>query len=165
MIKNIMFFTSILFFNFFIVSGSSAQSTDELKMVMMTNYIATDPEVTKWERVKSTRYGMRIVTLYGDPSKPGLYAYRLKMPSGYKLPPHYFEEAQSVTVLKGTYWTGIGDKTNPMNLREFNTGAFFTTKGNVPRYTWARTEVIIQVMGEGPSSGIKYVNPGDDPRK
>ena len=80
MIKNIMFFTSILFFNFFIVSGSSAQSTDELKMVMMSNYIATDPEITKWERVKSTRYGMRIVTLFGDPSKPGLYAYRLKCP-------------------------------------------------------------------------------------
>ena len=158
-----MFFTSILFFNFFIVSGSSAQSTDELKMVMMKLH-ATDPELRMGESKKHP-YGMRIVTLFGDPSKPGLYAYRLKMPSGYKLPPHYFEEAQSVTVLKGTYWTGIGNKTNPMNLREFNAGAFFTTKGSVPRYTWARTEVIIQVMGEGPSSGIKYVNPGDDPRK
>ena len=140
-----------------------ADSEPDLKMVMMTNYLATDPEAIKWEPVKSARRGMRMAKLHGDPQKPGLYIYRLKMPAAYKMPPHIFAEDQTITVLKGTYWSGIGEKTDPMSLREFNPGAFFIIKANAPRYTWARTEVIIQVTGMGPSK-LEYVAKGDDPR-
>ena len=133
-------------------------------MVMMSNYLATNPDAIKWEPVKSARRGMRMAKLHGDPEKPGLYIYRLKMPAAYKMPPHKYGETQTITVLKGTFWSGIGKKTDPMNLREFNPGAFFIINGNAPRYTWARTEVIIQVAGIGPSKGIEYVVSGDDPR-
>ena len=37
--------------------------------------------------------------------------------------------------------------------------------GDVPHFAWARTEVIIQEMGEGGHEGtIEFVNPDDDPR-
>ncbi len=162
--KKFMCLVTVISLNLILSPGVSAQSTDGISMIMMGNYVATNPDTTKWLPLKAAKRGMRIVSLYGDPTKPGIYAYRLKMPSAYKMPPHLFGEKQMITVLKGTYWIGIGEKTDPMNLREFNAGAFFIVDGEAPRYTWARTEVIIEVVGEGPTSGIQYVYPGDDPR-
>lgn len=136
----------------------------DMKVLMSGNFVTADPENIKWEKSKSTPYGMRMVLLYGDPSKPGPYVFRAKMPSGYKLPPHRHSDERSVTVLKGTYWSGVGERYDPMKMTEFQAGAFYITKANVPHYSWARTEVIIQEMGTGPESDIQYVNPDDDPR-
>jgi hypothetical protein len=39
------------------------------------------------------------------------------------------------------------------------------TPANTPHYQWARTEVILQVMGTGPiDNPVTYVDPDDDPR-
>ena len=35
----------------------------------------------------------------GDPSKPGLYCVRLKMPAGYKVMPHWHPTEEHVTVI------------------------------------------------------------------
>jgi hypothetical protein len=110
---------------------------------------------------------MQMVLLFGDPSQPGPYIFRAKMPSGYKLPPHKHPDERIVTVLKGIYWSGVGERYNPMVMKELQAGAFYTTKANVPHFAWARTEVIIQEMGTGMESGaksIEYINPDDDPR-
>ena len=136
-----------------------------MTVLMDTGYVATNPDTLKWERNKSTPWGMRIVMLYGDPTLPGPYIFRAKMPSGYKLPPHTHPDERTVTVIKGTYWTGVGERYNPMKMKELQPGAFYVTKANVPHYAWARTEVIIQESGMGPNSGIDYVNPDDDPRR
>jgi quercetin dioxygenase-like cupin family protein len=136
-----------------------------MTVLMNTNFVTADPETIKWEKMKSTPYGMRMVLLYGDPEKPGPFIFRAKMPSGYKLPPHRHGDERIVTVLKGTYWSGVGERYDPMKMKEFQPGAFYVTKANVPHYAWARTEVIIQEMGMGPEAGIEYVNPDDDPRK
>ena len=77
---------------------------------MNGNFITADPENIKWAANKSAPYGMQIIVLYGDPAKPGPYVFRAKMPSGYKLPPHKHPDERSVTVLKGTYWSGIGER-------------------------------------------------------
>lgn len=137
----------------------------DMKVLMNGNYVTADPENIKWEKNKSTPHGMRILMLYGDPEKPGPYIFRAKMPSGYKLPPHRHADERIVTVMKGIYWSGVGERYNPMIMKEFEAGAFYITKAEVPHFSWARTEVIIQEMGMGPNSDIRYVNPDDDPRK
>jgi len=139
---------------------------DEMTVKMTGNFVTADPENIKWVANKSAPYGMQIVVLFGDPTKPGPYVFRAKMPSGYKLPPHKHPDERSVTVLKGTYWSGVGERYNPMAMKEFQAGAFYITKANVPHYAWARSEVIIQEMGEGGQEHtIEYINPDDDPRK
>ncbi|MGH8677400.1 MAG: cupin domain-containing protein [Burkholderiales bacterium] len=138
---------------------------DDMKVMMTGNFVTADPENIIWEKNKSTPYGMRIVMLYGDPTQAGPFIFRAKMPSGYKLPPHRYPDERIVTVMKGTYWSGVGERYNPMKMHEYEAGAFYITKANVPHYSWARTEVIIQEMGTGPNTGIEYVNPDDDPRK
>jgi len=137
---------------------------DGMTVLMRSNYVADNPETLKWERNLSTPWGMRTVMLYGDPTKPGPYVFRAKMPSGYKLPPHRHSDARTVTVLKGVYWSGVGEQYDAMKMREFEPGAYYVTQAEVPHYAWAREEVIIQEMGMGPNSDIRYVNPEDDPR-
>ena len=132
--------------------------------LMKSNFVMSDANKLKWERSKSTPSGMRIVVLYGDPTKAGPYVFRVKMPSGYRLPPHRHSDVRNVTVLKGTYWTGVGEQYDVMKMHEFEPGAFYVTDAEVPHFSWARQEVIIQEMGTGPNSDIRFVNPEDDPR-
>ncbi len=115
---------------------------------------------------KSVPDGMQMVMLYGHPSQPGPYIFRAKIPSGYKLPPHKHPDERTVTVLKGTYLAGVGERYDPTTMKALQVGAFYITKANVPHYAGARTEVLIQEMGTGPlEKPIEYVNPDDDPRK
>ena len=139
--------------------------SDGMTVLMNGNFVTADPETIKWVPNKSAPYGMHMVLLYGNPSEPGPYIFRAKMPSGYKLPPHKHPDDRSVTVLKGTYWAGVGERYNPMVMKEFQAGAFYLTKAGVAHYAWARTEVFIQEMGTGPlEKTIEYINPDDDPR-
>jgi quercetin dioxygenase-like cupin family protein len=139
--------------------------SDGMTVLMNGNFVTADPENIKWVANKSVPHGMQMVMLYGSPSQPGPYVFRAKMPSGYKLPPHKHPDERSVTILKGTYWSGVGERYNPMVMKEFQAGAFYITKANVPHYAWARTEVILQEMGTGPlEKPIEYINPDDDPR-
>lgn len=138
---------------------------EDMQVIMNTAFVSADPDNVKWEMNKTVPYGMQTVMVYGDPSLPGPFIFRAKFPSGYKLPPHRHPDERTVTILKGTYWSGVGERYNPMTMNEFQPGAFYVTKANVPHYAWARTEVIIQETGMGPETGIEYVNPDDDPRK
>ena len=135
-----------------------------MTVLMRTPYVAEDKGTMKWERNMSTPWGMRTVLLYGDPTQPGPYVFRAKMPSAYKLPPHRHSDRRTVTVLKGTYWSGVGEQYDAMKMHQFEPGAYYITEPEVPHYAWARKEVIIQEMGMGPNSDIRYVNPEDDPR-
>ena len=113
---------------------------DGMTVLMNGNFVTADPENIKWVPNKSVPYGMQMVLLYGNPSQPGPYIFRAKMPSGYKLPPHKHPDERTVTVLKGTYWAGVGERYNPMTMKEFLAGAYYitmrtcrTTPGPAPR--------------------------------
>jgi hypothetical protein len=138
---------------------------DEGMVVLMKDVLnSADPDKMPWKRYNSVPYGMRIVMMYGDPSLPGPFIFRARMVSGYRLPPHRHPDERNVTVLKGTYWSGTGEKFDRMAMTEFPVGSMYVTKANVPHFAWAQTEVVIQEMGTGPDAGITYVNPDDDPR-
>ena len=47
-------------------------------------------------------------SLYGDPSKPGLYAYIVKRGPNVWSKPHFHDNDRFVTVLEGTFWVGTG---------------------------------------------------------
>ncbi len=71
-----------------------------------------------------------------------------------------------MTVLEGSYWSAVGETFEQSRLKRFGPRDFYITEGNVPHYTWAETEVLIQESGIGPIvNPIQYVHPEDDPRK
>ena len=61
--------------------------------------------------------------LYGDPSKPGLYAYILKRGPNVWSKPHFHDNDRFVTVLEGTLWVGTG-KFDPQRTVPLKAGSF-----------------------------------------
>jgi hypothetical protein len=128
----------------------------------MTTVVPGDQQ---WQKNKAMPYGMRIMYLYGDPSKPGPYVYRIRVPTGYKIPPVKYPDDHVTTILKGIMWNAEGERYDPMKMQELGAGTMFVTPANTPHFQWARTELILQVVGFGPvDNPVTYINPDDDPR-
>lgn len=120
----------------------------------------------KWQKAgRSVPYGMRVFMLYGDPSKAGPYAMRIRVPTAYRIPPHKFPDDHVVTVLKGTWWHGDGERYDPFKMDEYYPGTTYITRAGSPHFDFARTEVVLEVVGNGPvDNPIEYLNPDEDPR-
>jgi quercetin dioxygenase-like cupin family protein len=141
------------------------ENANDMSVVMRDSFATADAQDIQWAPNKSVPAGMMTLMLYGDPRQPGPYIFRARMPAGYKLPPHRHPDERVVTVLEGTYWSGVGARFDPTTMNEFRPGAFYITRAGVPHYAWARTEVIIQEQGMGPvGNPIEYIDPADDPR-
>lgn len=122
------------------------------------------PETLKWVE-PPTLPGARLAVLQGDPSKEGLFVYRLKMPASYKIPPHLHKASENVTVLSGVFFVGSGEKFDQGAGQELPVGGFVSIPPNHPHFAWAGAqETVVQVHGVGPSD-LRFVNPADDPRK
>ncbi len=63
--------------------------------------------------------GAQAAVLFGDPTKEGLFALRLKFPAGYSIPPHTHPVDEVVTVISGTGNLGMGRESR----QERNDGA------------------------------------------
>src|SRR4029450_2559707 len=79
----------------------------------------TLPEQMQWTETANGT----IANLYGDPSKPGLYAYVLKRRPNMWSMPHFHDNDCFVTVLEGTFWVGTG-KFDPQRTVPLKAGSF-----------------------------------------
>ena len=104
----------------------------------------------------SSGKGVETAVLYGDPSKPGLYVVRLKLPAGSKVMPHIHPgEARTMTVLSGTLYFGFGTEFDETKLKPYPTGTFFSELPTTPHFVAAKEgEVIFQATGIGPSGMV-----------
>ena len=107
--------------------------------------------------------GAKAALLEGDPSKDGPFTLRIKMPKGYKIPPHTHPQIEHVTVLQGTLQMGLGDKWDDKALHDIPTGGFGIMQVGTKHFAACKQGCVVQVHGMGPW-GITYVNPADDPR-
>ncbi len=105
---------------------------------------------------------VKIAVLEGDPSKEGEFTMRLKVPAGWKIPPHWHPAIEHVTVISGTFYMGHGEKFDEMMGTALPPGGLAVMQPKTPHFAWAKVETIIQVHGIGPWK-IVYVNPEDDP--
>ncbi len=107
--------------------------------------------------------GAEIAVLAGDLTKEGPFVFRVKLPDGYRVAPHWHPLVESVTVLSGTFGIGMGETFDATAGRELGPGALFVMPAETPHFAWSKGETIIQVHGSG-LWGLNYVNPEDDPR-
>ena len=108
--------------------------------------------------------GAEIARVVGDPTKPGPYMVRVKVPAGVKLMPHIHPEDRVYTVISGVFYIGFGKTFDPAKLKAYGPGSVIVLPGNTPHFHWAMSgEYVTQVTGMGPL-GIRYINPTDDPR-
>lgn len=98
---------------------------------------------------------LKTATLFGDPTKPGIYVQRVKFPAGIKVPPHWHpDEMRTVIVVSGTLHFAFGEQWDESKMTPLPTGAFFYEPGHVPHFAWAKDgEVVVQVTAIGPTAG------------
>ncbi len=108
--------------------------------------------------------GAQLAVLEGDPSQPVEFTMRLKMPGGYKIPPHSHPRTEHVTVISGAFKVGMGDKFDTSQGMTLSPGTFAWIKPDMHHFAWSEGETVIQLHGQGPWE-INYVNPDDDPRR
>src|SRR6266487_6369477 len=68
--------------------------------------------------------GARLAVLEGDPSKAGPFTMRLAMPAGYRIPPHFHQADEHVTVISGAFQVGMGDTFDEGKLARLPAGTF-----------------------------------------
>lgn len=122
------------------------------------------PDDIKWQDgPASLPPGAKLAVLEGDPAKEGFFTMRLRLPDGYKIPPHTHPKVEHVTVISGTFNFGMGDKFDQNATKPMPAGAFGFWPAGMKHFVWAKGDTIVQLHGIGPWS-ITYLDPADDPR-
>lgn len=89
----------------------------------------------------------------GDPTKPGPYATRAKLPAGLRIRPHVHPDTRIVYVISGTLYFGYGDRFDETKMITLPAGTVFTEPENEPHFTWAKDgDVLVHATGVGPTA-------------
>lgn len=129
----------------------------------MSQSIHTSSEIKWQDGPPSLPPGAKFAVLEGDPTKEGPFVFRVKVPDGYKIPPHTHPKAERVTIISGTFNLGMGDKFDQTKSQELPTGTYGTWPAGMKHFVWVKGETVVQFHGDGPWK-IEYVNAADDPR-
>ena len=123
------------------------------------------PEDIDWKPFPAFPPSVRLAVVVGQPSEPGPYTIRVKVPSGVKLMPHKHPEDRVYTVMSGVFYIGLGDKFDGDKVEAYPPGSVVVLPGNTSHFHWAKSgEYITQVTAIGPL-GLDYVDLDDDPRE
>jgi quercetin dioxygenase-like cupin family protein len=106
--------------------------------------------------------GARMAVLAGDPGKAEQFTVRLDFPTGYSIPAHYHPTDEVITVIKGTFLVGMGDKLDAKKMMALPRGGFVVAPAKMNHYARAREHTIVQVSAMGPFA-MTYVNAADTP--
>jgi anti-sigma factor ChrR (cupin superfamily) len=123
------------------------------------------PDGLKWQDgPPSLPPGAKFAVLEGDPAKPGPFVFRVKVPDGYKIPPHTHPKPERVTVVSGTFHLGMGDTFDVKKGEVLPAGTYGMWPAGMKHFVWVKGETVVQFHGDGPWV-IEYLNSADDPRK
>jgi hypothetical protein len=107
----------------------------------------TLPDQMQW---RDTENG-KIANLYGDPSKPGLYAYIQKRGPNVWSKPHFHDNDRFVTVLEGTFWVGTGTF-DPQRTVPLKAGSFVRDVARGSHFDGTKDDgATLYFVGVGPS--------------
>ena len=109
------------------------------------------PDQIQWKR--NAAGTNEVAVFYGDPTKPGLYVQLFKWLPGNMSQPHWHPNDRVITVIKGTWWVGTGDKFDPGSTVPVPAGSTVTHFGKEIHYDGAKAgEVWLLMAGEGPET-------------
>lgn len=121
-------------------------------------------EDVEWKQFAAFPPAARLAILVGDPTKPGPYVIRVKLPAGTKMQPHRHPEDRIYTVISGVFYIGLGTEFDESKLTAHSPGSVLVLPGNEPHFHWAKSgEYVTQVSAIGPL-GLAYMDSTDDPR-
>jgi hypothetical protein len=98
---------------------------------------AIRPEEVKWQPFAAFPPAARLAILIGDPTMPGPYLLRVRLPAGTKMMPHQHPEDRIYTVMEGVFYIGLGDKFDASKLTAFGVGSVIVLPGGQPHFHWS----------------------------
>ena len=91
--------------------------------------------------------------LYGDPTKPGPYAYFNKWKAGNMSRPHFHPNDRYIVVLAGTWWVGSGTTFDPDGTVPMPAGTTVIHPAKGIHYDGAKQgDAILLIHGMGPAT-------------
>jgi quercetin dioxygenase-like cupin family protein len=123
------------------------------------------PEDIRWETCPpAVPPGARCAVLEGSlAANNALFAFRVKMPDNYRIPPHFHPADEHLIVISGVFNLGHGEKPDPGATRPMTAGSFIVLPKGMPHFASTTGETIIHVYAIGPW-GLTYVDARDDSR-
>jgi quercetin dioxygenase-like cupin family protein len=106
--------------------------------------------------------GQQTVTLFGDPSKPGMYGVLIKWNPGAFSKPHFHDQERYIYVVSGTWWVSSSSHYDPKNTFPMPAGSVVKDVANTIHYDGARTggpPAVLELVGMGP---VKTIPVGED---
>src|SRR5262245_40531057 len=100
-------------------------------------HVVMTPDKLTWAPIQPPGFepGVKIATLYGDPNgTSGTYVIRLQFPDDYKFPAHFHPNAESLTVLEGEFFVGMGDTADDTKLTSYKPGTFIYIPPKSPHF-------------------------------
>jgi quercetin dioxygenase-like cupin family protein len=110
------------------------------------------PDTIAWVAGTGPEQGAQLGVLEGDPSKPGPYTVRLKIPAGGKFLPHSHRDVEHVTVISGTLRVGLGDVFDASKMKALPAGSYVVIPAGLHHFAMAQGDTVVQLHGTGPSS-------------
>jgi len=105
--------------------------------------------------------GCDIASVAGDMNADGTpFVIRFRCVDGAKTPPHWHPTDENITVLKGTFLVGEGEKFDEAKLKPMNIGNFTVMPKEMRHFALCKGETIIQAHGIGPFK-VNWVNPSE----
>jgi quercetin dioxygenase-like cupin family protein len=154
------------------VSGGDMKSMLGLVLLLASSMFAVHAPGQKMFTPDQIQYGpapaflpagAQLAVLEGDPTaRTGDFTVRLKMPNGYRIPPHWHPNRENATVISGDFKVGMGDTFDEGKMTTFGAGSFGYLDPSMHHYVMASGDVVVQVHGMSPLR-VNYVNPNDDP--
>jgi quercetin dioxygenase-like cupin family protein len=122
------------------------------------------PEDFEWNAFPAFPPSVRLAVVVGQPSEPGPYVIRVKVPAGVKLMPQRHPEDRIYTVMSGVFYIGLGDEFDGDTVKAYPPGSVIVLPGDTWHFHWAKSgEYVTQVTATGPL-GLEYMHSEDDPR-
>src|SRR5215813_14121856 len=136
-----------------IIIGAMGVASDSIAQAPGTSVVRL-PEGIVYEGLPATP---QHVTLFGDPTKAGLYVDRIKFTAGTKVMPHWHPDpVRTILVLSGTFYFAVGEVFDETRLKAYPTGTLYSEPPGTPHYAWAKDgEVILQVTAVGPTGNTR----------
>src|SRR6202171_1889686 len=125
----------------------------------MDDFALFPSDKIKWQAgPPSLPKGAMMAILEGDPNKKGPFVFRVKMPDGYRVPPHTHPKTERITVISGTFNIGMGKISDEKATKAMPAGTYGYWETGMEHFVWIKGETVVQFHGMGPWS-IQYVNP------
>lgn len=97
--------------------------------------------------------GLKGAWVVGAELEPGMYAQRVVLEKGARIPAHTHPDTRYSTILSGTLYVAFGTKPEDEDFVAVPAGGVYVAPAGQPHVLWAREgEVVYQEAGNGPTA-------------